>query len=107
MFSSIKSLFAAAALLAVLPSSFAQTPAPTATGTAAAEQARIQNCAISIETAGFMYEYNYDVSDTRQYSQVYTYSYEGVLLRRVKSLQLNANVTPYQLVRMSRRRQSD
>jgi hypothetical protein len=78
MFSSIRSLFAAAALLAILPSSLAQT-SPVPTGDATVDQKRISQCQASIQTPGFNFEYNYDVNDQSQYSITYIYSYEGEL----------------------------
>lgn len=78
MFSFTKSLFAAAALLAVLPSSFAQTAAEQA-------QLRIRNCQATIETPDFNNEYNFAVNDQTAWSQRYTYSYEGKYLSEVQT----------------------
>lgn len=76
MFSSTKSLFAAIALLAVLPGSLAQTTAaPAQTGTAEADQRRVSACAVAIETPGFNNEYNYLTSDTSMHTLTYTYDY--------------------------------
>ncbi|KAG7528102.1 hypothetical protein FFLO_06416 [Filobasidium floriforme] len=76
MFSFTKSLVAAVALLAILPSSLAQTAPPaTTSGTATADQRRISACQATIETPGFNNEENYLTSDTNSYSVRYTYDF--------------------------------
>lgn len=93
MFSFSKSLVAAVALLAILPSSLAQTAPPaTTSGTATADQRRISACQATIETTGFNNEENYLTSDTTSYSVRYTYDFAGQLYTRFIRLYSKAEV---------------